>query len=356
MKKDVTMKDVAEEADVSVSTVSRVINDIIDKDSELGVKVWTAVERLNYIPNAAARFMKGQNTGTIGLLLPDLSNPFFTSIAAGAITRAQQMNNNIIISSANGSLDQEKRSLQHLSKSVLDGLIYCPISRNEVFEEIEYFKNIPVVISYRRNVVADIPHVYVDNIKGGYIATKYMMRLNRRKICFIAGFWDIPDGIDDIKQLSNSKEAGFYTSLDRFKGYRKALKEEGIPYDEDLIFITNYDYNAGYNVAKDIISSGIDCDAILAPNDLVASGIIKFLSSQGISVPEDISVIGYDDGIIAPITNPALTSINQNSKIVGEKSVDLLLDILEGEDVNDYVVDVDLSIRKSTSFLKINIE
>ncbi|MGN9164390.1 LacI family DNA-binding transcriptional regulator [Tissierellaceae bacterium HCP3S3_D8] len=352
MKKDVTMKDVAEHANVSVSTVSRVINGKISADTPIAKAVLKATEKLNYRPNAAARFMKGQRTGTIGVILPDIANPFFTGIAAGAITRAQENNNNIIISSSNGSIEQEKKSLEHLSRSVLDGLIYCPIARNEVFEEIEYFKNIPVVISYRRDIIPSKPQVYVDNIKGGYIATKYMLRLNRKRICFLAGFWDPPcDSIDMLKMVS-SPEAGFYTTLDRFRGYLKALEEEGIPYDPSLVFVTRYSHESGYDVAKEIIATSIDVEGILAPNDLVASGVIKFLMEQGISVPHNISVIGYDNSLIAPISSPSITSINQNSKEVGTKSVDLMLDLLKGKKVKDYVVDVSLSIRKSTSFLK----
>lgn len=351
MKRVVTMKDVAEYADVSVSTVSRVVNGKLSEDNEMVERVWEAVGKLNYRPNPAARFMKGQATGTIGLLLPDISQPFFTGLASGAITRAQENNNNIIISSSNGCFDQEKKSLEHLSRSVLDGLIYCPIARNKSFEEIEYFKNIPVVIAYRRDIVSDIPHVYMDNIKGGYIATKYLLKLNRRNICFVAGFWDMPSEDADLIQMSNSCEAGFHTSLDRFQGYLKALEEEGIEYDPSMTFISGYDHKSGYAIGKKIIGSGVKPDGILAPNDLSASGIIKYLNQQSISVPEDISVIGYDDSILASIIEPTLTSVSQNPEEVGKKSVDLMLELLKGNKAQDLIIDVDLSIRNSTSNL-----
>lgn len=352
MKKSVTMKDVAAHANVSASTVSRVINGKIDEDAPIARAVLRAAEELNYRPNAAARFMKGQSTGTIGMILPDIAIPFFTGIASGAITRAQKNNNNIIIASSNGCIQQEKRSLEHLSRSVLDGLIYCPIARNGTFHEIEYFKNIPVVVAYRRDVIPNRPQVYVDNIKGGYMATKYMLRLNRKRICFLAGFWDPPNDSASILEMSASSEAGFYTTLDRFKGYLKALEEEGIPYDPSLVFITKYSHDSGYHVTREIISKVMDIEGILAPNDLVASGAIKFLTEQGISVPEDISVIGYDDSLIAEVSTPSITSINQNSHEVGTASVDMMLDLLKGKKVKDHIVDVNLSIRKSTAFLK----
>lgn len=351
MEKVVTMKDVADYAKVSISTVSRVINGKLKEDNDMVDKVWDAVDKLNYRPNPAARFMKGQATGTIGILLPDISTPFFTGIAAGAISRAQKKNNTIIVSSSDGSVEQEKKSLKLLSRSVLDGLIYCPIARNETFEEIEYFKNIPVVISYRRDIVPNIPHVYADNVKGGYVATRYLLRLNRKNICFVAGFWNLPDENADLVKMSNSPEAGFYTSLDRFQGYLNALEEERIEYDPSLIFTSQYNHDSGYITAKKIIESGREVDAIVAPNDLVASGIIKFLDEQEISVPSAISVIGYDDSMLTSIMHPSLTSVNQNAKEVGEKSVDLMMKLLNDEYPDDSIVDVNLSIRKSTSFL-----
>ncbi|WP_352420176.1 LacI family DNA-binding transcriptional regulator [Proteiniborus sp.] len=352
MEKIITIKDVAECANVSISTVSRVLNGKTSVKPELKKAVWKAVEQLNYKPNAAARFMKGQKTGTIGLLVPDIANPFYSGILAGAITRAQDSYHTLMVSSSNGSLDQEKKSLEHLSRSVLDGLIYCPVARNEAFTEIEYFKNIPVVIAFRRNIISNRPHVYADNIKGGYIATKYMLRLKRKRICFLAGFWNPPCDSSNILKMSSSPESGFYTTLDRFKGYIQALEEEGIPFDPSLVFICKYDHISGYNAAKKVIADSIDIDGLLAPNDLVASGVIKLLSEQGISVPHDISVIGYDDGLIAPIITPSLTSVKQSSEEIGVKSVDLMLNLLDGKEVNDYVVDVSLSIRNSTSFLK----
>lgn len=351
MKKVITMKDVADYANVSVSTVSRVINGKLKENNDMVDKVWEAVYRLNYRPNPAARFMKGQAAGTIGLLLPDISNPFFTSIAAGAISRAQEQGNSIIVSSSDGSIEQENRSLELLSRSVLDGLIYCPIARNESFEKIEYFKNIPVVISYRRDIIPDIPHVYVDNVKGGYLATKYLLRLKRKNICFIAGFWDMPCPDTNLVDMINSPEAGFYTSLDRFQGYLNAIKEEDIAYDPALVFISEYSHDSGYATAKRLIESSREVDAILAPNDLVASGIIKFLDQQEISVPSEISVIGYDDSVLASISQPSLTSVNQNSQEVGRRSVDLMMQLLNNETCEDLVIDVNLSIRQSTSFL-----
>lgn len=351
MKKTITMKDVAEEAGVSVSTVSRVINGKLKENKEMIDNVWKTVEKLNYRPNPAARFMKGQSTGTIGVLLPDISDPFFANIAAGAISRAGENNNNIIISSSNDSLEGEKKSLEHLSRSILDGLIYCPVVRREYLEEIKYFRDTPIVIAGRRDIIANTPHVYVDNIKGGYISTRYLLRLKRKNICFVGGFWSIPAKRDDLILVSNSKESGFFTSSDRFRGYLEALEEEGIEFDPTLVFISGKDHKSGYETAKRIIESGRELDAILAPNDLVASGIIQFLTEQKITVPQEISVIGYDDSLFAPITSPTLTSVNQNSKEIGRKSVDLMMELLDDKKAEDVVIDVSLSIRKSTSYL-----
>jgi LacI family transcriptional regulator len=346
------MKTVAQQANVSISTVSRVLNGTKAVSPELHKAVWDAVKKLGYKPNIAARFMKGQKTGSIGILVPDIRHPFYSDIVAGAITEAHKSYNTLIVSSSNGDADHEEETLYNLSMSVLDGLIYIPISRNAPFSELEIFKEVPLVIAYRRNIFKNRPQVYVDNIKGGYIATKYLIKLKRKRIAFIAGFFHDPYDLDAFLQLAASPVSGAYSTMDRFNGYLKALEEEGIPFDPSLVLMCKYNYIDGYNVAVEMLSKSIDVDGIIAFNDSVASGVIKLLLEQGISVPEDISVIGYDDGPIAPILSPSLTSVKQDAYMIGVKAADMMLRLLNGEEVKDEILDVSLSIRNSTSVRK----
>lgn len=318
---------------------------------DLQTRVWEAVKKLNYRPNVAARFMKGQTTNTIGMLVPDVSHPFFSAMIAGAILKAQEIEHVIIISTADGKREIEKAAIDSLARTVVDGLIYCPVSTGDPLPEIESFKDLPIVVVGRRNVFESKPHVYTDNVKGGYLATRYLLRLDRKRVGFLAGFWSTPCTVDNIREVASSKEAGKYTTLDRYTGYRRALDEEGIEYDPSLVVLCGYSYEAGYEAARELLERMIEVDSVIAANDLVAAGVIAFFTDQGVNVPDQISVVGYDNNLIAPITIPTLTSVDQDPRTLGSESVVALSKILSGKKVSDTIIDVKLTIRNSTSVL-----
>lgn len=339
----------ADYAKLSVATVSRVLNGSRPVAPELKSRVWRAATELNYKPNVGARFMKGQRTGTLGMLVPDASHPFFSAMIAGAILKAQEMDQVVIVSTSDGRREVEKIAIEGLARTVVDGLIYCPVSTGDPLPEIERFRHLPIVVIGRRNVFASKPHVYTDNIKGGYLATKYLLRLGRRRIGFLAGFWTAPCTINDIREFASSEDAGKYTTLDRFAGYSQALEEEKVSYDPELVVINGYNYRAGYEAARELLERMVEVDSIIASNDLVAAGVLSFLNSQSIRVPERISVVGYDNNLIAPLTSPSLTSVDQDPRKLGAEAVLSLSRLLSGKKVFDTVLDVKLSIRNSTS-------
>lgn len=354
----VGIKQVAERAGVSVATVSRVINRSESVATDIAAKVWKVVRELDYKPSLAARYMKGHLTGSIGLLVPDLENPFFSSIAAGALAEAHKHDQVLTISSAEGSRSKEVMAIDELSRSLIDGLIYIPVSTGDPLPEVERFRHLPVVVAGRRGVFKERPNVYVDNVKGGYIATKYLAALGRRRIAFLAGFWDPPCSAQTIIDALGRENAGAFTTLDRFQGYMKALEEAGLPYDPELVVIVGYDHKAGYMGAGELIGRLVNVDGILAANDQVAAGALTFLREQGISVPTDISVIGYDDGPTASLTYPQLTSVRQDARKLGQASIEVMNRLLSnGEggatdgkhETHDVVVDVSLIIRGSTT-------
>jgi len=345
----VTIRQVADYAGLSVATVSRVLNGSRPVAPHLQARVRDAVEKLNYEPNVAARFMKGQKTGTLGMIVPDVSHPFFSSMISGAILKAQEIDQVIIVSTSDGKREIEKRAIDGLARTVVDGLIYCPVSTGEPLPEIDRFRHLPIVVVGRRNVFASKPHVYTDNIKGGYLATKYLLRLGRKRVGFLAGFWSPPCTLENIREKSSGPEAGNYSTLDRFAGYYRALKEESLDYDKSLIVICGYSYQAGYDATKELLERMVEVDSIIAANDLVAAGVLSFLKNQGIGVPDQISVIGYDNNLIAPLTSPGLTSVDQDPRKLGEESVTALARAISGRRVTDTIIDVRLSIRNSTS-------
>ncbi len=345
----VTIREVAERAGVSVATVSRVLNGSRPVAPEVAARVWKVVRELGYRPNLAARYMKGSRTGTFGLIVPDLAHPFFAAVAAGAANEAQARDQVLVIATSGGRREQEVTAIDQLSRSLIDGLIYIPVATGDPLPEVETFRHLPVVVVGRRGVFRDRPHVYSDNVKGGYIATKYLLTLGRRRIAFLAGFWVQPCTPETIREMSEREDAGAFTTLDRFRGYLRALEEEGVPYDPSLVVICGYDFEAGYRAAAELMGRVIPVDGLLAPNDWVAAGAMALLREQGIAVPAEISVIGYDDGPGASVTYPGLTSVRQDARQLGAAAVETMNRLLRGERVEDTIVDVSLTIRGSTT-------
>lgn len=344
-----TIKDVALLAGVSVSTVSRVLNDKQNVQAEYVKRTMQAVEQLKFKPCIAAKTIRGQSSKVIGMLIPEVITPFFARVANGAISRAQELDLSIQLMTSNRDKRIEEQCFRQLSKSYIDGLIYGPLETGVPFLQSDLLQ-MPTVVVARRRVLENTPHIYVDNFSSGYVATKYLSRLGRRKIWMLAGFW-LPKLIRKEDLLSsnyNSKLSGVYSGFDRTLGYRKALQEEGLPFDKELVSICGYDYDSGYNAIKRVYEKMIDIDAVIAPNDMVAAGIMNFLKRQNIKIPETVSLIGHGDVLIPEIAEPSLTSIRQNPYEVGSQAVNTIVNMLNGKEVSDIVVGISLSIREST--------
>ena len=344
-----TIKDVARLAGVSFSTVSRVLNGKKNVQDIYVQKTMAAVRALNFKPNIAARIIRGQTGKLIGMLVPEIITPFFSRIVNGAATRAQELNQTILLKVSNRESDLERQCLEQFSELPIDGLIYSPLEMRETRRE-QSALCVPSVVVARRRAIAHTPHIYVDNFKSGYISTKYLARLGRKRICLVAGFW-LPDTIRREALLHcayDSGQSGAYSAYDRYLGYRKALAEDELPFDENLVHICGFDYESGHNAMKEIFEKMLDLDAVIAPNDMTAAGIMNFLKRQYIRIPESISVIGHGDALIPEVAEPPLTSIKQNPTEVGRRAVDAMNRLLRGETADDEVVDVSLSIRAST--------
>ncbi len=351
MKDRITIKDVARRAGVSVSTVSRVINGEKTVAKDLREKVEKAVSELNYIPNINARNIRVHNNSIIGVIIPDVGDDFFSKIIEGMTKKADSLGLNIFVFSCHGEIGHEWNCLKKASRAGISGLIYCPQGEIDARKVYDLFpQDMPLLILYRRDILENVPHIYHDNIKGGYIATKYLLLQGRKNIAFVAAAWGNP--FRDSKELikaSKSPNAGIYSAVDRLKGYVKALSEFGVELDEKLIVLSDFGYESGYKVGKTLMSSLIDFDAVIAANDVLATGMIQALSEQKIKIPDKVSIIGFDDSTHAVISRPTLSSVKQRPKHIGEKAVEMMKSLLAGKKVENYVIDVELIVRDSTS-------
>jgi len=343
--KNYSLKEISQLSGISIATLSRYFNgQTIRRANE--IKIEEILKKTGYRPNIAARIMKGSSSGVIGLIVPNITHPFFAAITEGIIEEARRNNQLVLITSSNGSLENEKQDIKQLSNSILDGLIYIPVAKAENIPEIKNFHNIPLVVTARKNILTNIAHIYHDGEKGGYLATKYLIQMGRRKIAFIASFWEVPCSNTELIKFSNNKESYPFSSIDRFHGYIRALNEASIPIDENLIITTGYNYDDGLNVASTLISRLTDIDGVVAMSEAIADGITTKFKSLGYKIPEDISLVIFDK---TNNNSNYYTHIELHLKEMGEKSVKMLNKIINNQKVTNEKLDVDLVINTSTT-------
>lgn len=329
-----TLKDIARIAGVSTATVSKVIN---GKDQDIGAdtikRINAIVAELDYRPNTLARSMKTKVTRTIGLIIPDVRNPFFTDLARGAEDSANARGYSLLMCNSDDDLDKEMDYINTLTQKQVDGIALVGSgNRNREVEE-SFRVRVPLVILDREVYFKGVKaFVHTDNVTGAYDAVRYLIALGHRRILFLSG----------VLQMGVSRE--------RLKGYQQALTEGGIAYDPNLLAGGPYSFAFGY----DYIRSGRldpEVTAIFCGNDLIALGAIKALKILHRRVPEDISIVGFDDIYLAAMNSPELTTIRQPSYDLGYITVGRLIDILEGADHRSGRVEVKLELipRESTA-------
>ncbi len=347
--KSTTLIDVAKYAGVSIATVSRYLNGVKVRP-ELAVKVAEAVKKFDYRLNPAARMIKGQKSETIGLILPELDHPYFASLLEGAAEQARAFGQSILVGSCHGKHEVEEQTIDQFAHNILDGLIYTPVAKSVNLIEIEAFRELPVVIAARdQSVYPELPHVYQNTHGGGYLSTKYLLSLGHRKIAFFASFWEPDFTKKEMLEILNTPGTGVYSSLNRFSGYLDALEEFGIAYDSNLVITCSYGFEDGKTAAKRLLSRMIEFDSIVTASDYVACGVIDVLEAQGISVPNDVSVMGYGNLELSKIMKPQLSTIHQNMFELGKQAVRSLHDVINNIETEDIMLDVELIVRDSTS-------
>ena len=323
-----TIKDIAKEANVSIATVSRVINNKYEGvGEETRERIKKIMKEMDYRPSGIARGLVTKKTYTLGLLVPDISNPFFPDIVKGVEDKASEMGYNIILCNSDDNTEKEITSIRILKEKCVDGIV-CIGANNEDSKGMELLKeyNIPFV-HIDRSSHADCLSVYSDGGFGMYIMTKFLIEKGHKNIAYIKG------------SVRN----------ERLEGFLKAIGENGLSFDNDLIYNGNYRLQGGIDGAKYLLDKNKEFTAIICENDLMAVGVIEYLEENNIKVPCDISVTGYDDIYISNIITPKLTTIHQDTYGMGKISVEMLLKSIDGETLtkNEIILEPKLIVRKS---------
>ncbi len=334
-----TIVDVAREAGVSVSTVSRVLNNKPDVAEATREAVRAAIRRLGYVANPSARRLAGGRTGILGLVIPDFTSPYAMEIVRGVGEATNEAGYDLILYSVLDQHRDEERErswLNILSRGLVDGLLLVlPRSSGEVLMALAH-RGFPVVLIDHRGIDSDLPSVSATNTEGALEATRYLLSLGHRRIGFITGLLDYRAGAD------------------RLEGYRQALAQAGIPFDPDLVVEGDFQRRAGYEGTLALMRLPDPPTAIFASNDAEAFGALDALRDLGLRVPEDVSLVGFDDIPAAAETRPPLTTVRQPLMDMGSQATQLLFDLLNGRaDVHQRIqLPTRLIVRESCSPLQ----
>lgn len=330
----ITIKHIAQEAGVSTATVSKVLN---KKDAHISAatvdRIMKIVKEYNYIPNGLASSMVTKKTKTLGLLIPDITNPFFPEIARGVEDKASEENYSVIFCNTDDDLVKEEKCLSMLIEKMVDAIIIVPSA--ERTKDFKCLKNISIPIVFvDRDLEIDYftAKVLVDNYEGSYNAVTYLIEKGYKKIAFLTG-------------PSSTK-----TSQQRLEGYKKALEDGQITYDETYILEGTFKREWGKEGIQQLIKQQIDFDAVYCGDDIIAIGAMKALKDKGYRIPEDIGIMGYDNIYISELVEPSLSTVRQPNYHMGSEAVSIALDAIDNKNTQCEVtiLKTELIIRKST--------
>lgn len=320
-----SIKDVAREANVSIATVSRVLNNIDVVNEDTKKRVLEAIKKLDYRPNIVARSLKTQRSRTIGIIIPDISNPIYPEIVRGAEDVCNIYDYNIILCNTDLDPEKEVEYLRVLGEKMADGAIYISNSLEKTIGKAIRESDIPLVLIETDENETGFPSVLVDNKQAAKDVVKYLVKKGDKRIAFIGGDRDAIN--------ANSV---------RYRGYVEALKENNLEYDEDIVYFCNQSLKAqdGYRAMNSILNKCKDIDALFCSSDALAIGAINALRNNGIRVPEEVDVVGFNDVHGGEFFYPRLTTVAQPLYDMGSVATRLLIKKINNEpnDKNVFVL------------------
>lgn len=335
MNKRITLADVALEAGVSPQTVSRAINDKGEISSDTKERILEIAQRLGFRPNNIARSLVKQQTTTLGIVIPDITNPFFSEIVRGVEDCARAHSYNVFLCNTDEVPEHEVSSLDSLIEKQVDGMILCS-SRLEEDELISKLNEFSFAILINREVQLDQDNIGIlifDDTMGAQRAVDYLVEQGHRQIAFLSG-----------PKVSRSGH-------NRLEGYYSSLAKNDIQVNMELILPCEPGIEGGQYSGQMLLQEHPEVTAILCYNDLVAIGALQAGLAAGRKVPEDLSIIGCDDIPMASLIRPSLTTLHMPIREVGCSAMQMLIDLIEGNHTDELhmVFPADLVIRESTS-------
>ncbi len=334
-----TIKDVAKYANVSTSTVSHVLNKTRFVSEDISSRVNAAIAELNYAPSALARSLKMNSTKTFGMLVTTSTNPFFGEVVKGVERRCYEQGYNLILCNTESDANRIYSSLDTLLQKRVDGLLLmCTEIKNQIPELFSRYQSVPTIVMDWGLIDFPSDRIQDNSRHGGYLATKYLIEQGHRQIGCLTG---------PLNKLQSQQ---------RLDGFYQAMNEYKLDVNHDWIASGNFECEGGETAFNQIYASGTLPTALFVCNDMMAMGMINCASKKGISVPNDISIVGYDDIKMAKYITPSLTTVHQPKYELGQQAVDSLLDKINHKSVVNNVISLEptLIIRDSVKKLTIS--
>ena len=337
MKRKITIKFIAKELSVSTSTVSKALNDSYEISDKTKKKIQDFAKLHNYKPNTLALNLQNKKTKTIGIILPSVLNHFFARVFSGIEKEALARGYNIITCITNESYKKEVNTMEMLSNGTIDGFIAAISEETLRKQKFDHFNQIlkedmPIVLYDRITDKIDCDKVIIDDLESAYNATKYLLNLNCKNIAFIS----------TINSLTTGKL--------RAKGFEKAMKEHDKKIDKNLLIKLDKKTDLVDRLQKLFTNNKVD--GIFTVDESSAAVAIQELHKKGLRVPEDVSIVGFTNGILSKHITPALTTVNQFGKLIGKTATQMLIERLENEGpekpFETKVIKTELIIRNST--------
>lgn len=314
--KTVTLKEIAEKLNISVTTVSKALKNYPDVSKKTKQRVLELAEKLNYVPNSFAVSLRMQQSKTIGVIVPATVHHFFSNVIKGILKEAEKKDYLVILLHSNENYELEKKQVDLLISKGVDGILISLSNKTSNFDHLKKIINhdVPLILFDKIAKAVNCSKVIIDDRKAAYDAVSFLIKKGYKRIAHFRG---------DLNPQN---------SIDRFLGYKQALLDHNIDFDASLVYIcnNNSDFQDGYNNAEKLLKDhGDSVDAIFTITDVIAIGVIKYFTDHNIKIPQDIALFGFSNWFMSSVISPGLSTVEQHGYEMGEKSAHLLFNEID---------------------------
>jgi LacI family transcriptional regulator, galactose operon repressor len=330
----VRLKDIALRAGVSIMTVSKALRDEHDVSEATKKRIKLLAKQLGYVPDSSAQGLRTRTTRLFGVVIPSLANPVYSRILLAIQERAYDLGYDVLLAYTLNLAEREEVCIRRCLSRRVDGLFIAPVYRlameAPIYQELRARQVPTVLLGHSAPFCANFQSVATDDLTAGYSLTRHLLKLGHTRIAFLAG----PPGTPATQE--------------RFEGYRRALREEGLDVDEKLVFQAGQTMEDGAKAAMQMINEGPDATAIQAVDDLVAAGCAEVLLKQGINIPEDLSLTGFGNTLLSEYFRVPITTISQPKHRLGTAAVEAMVQMLHGQKPDPRRLAAELVVRESS--------